>query len=193
MSEQLGWHFLYGDRLRDGRQAPPDGEWLVHDGQLEMCSAGLHWSETVLDALRYAPGTTLCRIEAGGDTLMDDDKRVSRQRKILWRMDASDLLGEFARWCALRVIHLWAAPDVVRQYLETGDESRRDAARAAARDAASASAWAVAWDAARADARASAWDAARDARDAAWDAERTEQNAKLTEMVMRAREVLGDE
>ncbi len=88
----------------------------------------------------------------------------------------------FARWCALSVIHLWDAPKVVKDYLTSGDESLRAAARAAARAARAAArdAMAAAWDAARA-ARAAAmaaWDAARaalaaiDAARAAWDAAR---------------------
>lgn len=56
-------------------------------------------------------------------------------------------LREFARWCALQVVDLWGAPQVVRQYLETGNEAARAAARAAA--------WSAAWSAAR--------DVARDA------------------------------
>ena len=77
----------------------------------------------------------------------------------------------FARWSALQVTHLWDCPDVVKQYLETGDKSIRDAAwnaaRAAARTAGRDATWA-AWNAwgARASARASA----RAAADAAWDA-----------------------
>jgi hypothetical protein len=59
------------------------------------------------------------------------------------------MLREFARWCALQVIHLWDAPDVVRQYLETGDESLRAAARAATRAAARNAARNAACDAAR--------------------------------------------
>jgi len=66
--------------------------------------------------------------------------------------------GQFARWSALRVVHLWYCPDVVKQYLETGDEGLRDAARTAVH--------AAAWNAADASARASA----RAAADAAWDA-----------------------
>ena len=42
---------------------------------------------------------------------------------------------EFARWCALQVIHLWDCPEIVRLYLETGDESIRAAAWVAAGDA----------------------------------------------------------
>jgi hypothetical protein len=112
----------------------------------------------------------------------------------------SAVLDEFARWCALSVAHLWDMPDVVRRFLETGDESIRAAARVAARDAAWArdtamdAAWvaarvaardaararAVAWSASWVAARDAAMDVARDAaRDAAWDA----QAAKLREML----------
>ncbi len=33
----------------------------------------------------------------------------------------------FARWCALQVVHLWGAPKVVKEFLETGDKRLRDA------------------------------------------------------------------
>lgn len=41
------------------------------------------------------------------------------------KVDATELLREFSRWCALQVIDMWDAPDVVRKYLETGDDSLR--------------------------------------------------------------------
>jgi len=36
-------------------------------------------------------------------------------------IDVTELLFDFARWCALQVIDLWDAPAVVREYLETGE------------------------------------------------------------------------
>ena len=103
---------------------------------------------------------------------------------IVARFDATEPLRSFARQCALDVIHLWDAPAVVRQYLETGDESLRDAARYAARAAAWDAARDAAWDAARDAAWAAAWDAARAAAwDAAWDAARASQKTKFAEMV----------
>jgi hypothetical protein len=193
--EVLAWHFV-GDALRDGRPVPADGVTLKHKGKLELCASGLHASERLIDALEYAPGPILCRVQMGGTIKKESDKLVARQRTILWRIDSTDVLRKFARQCALDVAHLWNMPPVVRQYLETGDESlsaaawsaawaaARDAARAAARDAAWAAARDAAWvaraaarDAARAAASAAAWAAARDA---AKDA----QNTRLTEMVM---------
>src|SRR5574343_1369000 len=121
------YHFV-GDNLRDGRPVPPDGEWLVHDGPVRMCESGLHASRHPLDALTYAPGVILCLVDCDDIKAEDGDKLVCRLRLIVARFDATDILRAFARQCALDVIHLWDAPQVVRDYLTTGDESLRDAA-----------------------------------------------------------------
>jgi hypothetical protein len=136
----IAYHFV-ADKLRDGRAIPPNGEWLEHTGKIEMCSAGLHASLHVADALRYAPGVALCLVELGGEIQTGDDKLVASKRRIIARFDATELLRADARASALSVIHLWKAPAVVKQYLETGDESLRTEARhAAARAAADAAA-----------------------------------------------------
>ena len=152
----LAWHFV-GDTLRDGRPVPPDGVWLVHEGEAGMCESGLHASRRPSDALQYAPGPVLCLVECKDVVDEGDDKLVCRRRRIIKRMDATDLLRTYARKCALSVIHLWDAPSCVREYLETGDDSKRLAAREAA---------AYAYAAADADA-ADAADAAAAAADAA--------------------------
>ncbi len=186
------WHFV-GPTLRDGRPIPNDGKLLRHDGELELCVSGLHASERLIDALRYAPGNTLCRVQLSGEILRDHDKLCAAERTIIWRIDADSILREFARWAALRMVYLWDAPEVVRRFLETGDEDLRAAARASASAAASAAA--RAWrNAAWAAARASAWASASAAGDAAtagawvaaWDADWAAQNEHLTEMVMKA-------
>ena len=172
------WHFV-GDTLRDGRPVPQDGKWLVHQGPLVICQSGLHASLDPFDALQYAPGPILCLVECDGDIHHQRDKLVCRRRRIVARRDATEGLRYFARMQALSVAHLWEPPDVVLDYLMTGDEVNRDAARAsawsAARDAARAVAWSAAWDAARASAWAAARDAALDAaRAVAWSAARAD-------------------
>jgi hypothetical protein len=156
----LGWHFT-STTLRDGRPIPPIGEWLEHDGDVLPCESGLHASEHPFDALQYAPGNLLHRVELTGDLTPHGkpsvDKHAGRRRKILATIDAEPLLREFAQWCA---------PQVVHHYLATGDDSLRDAAQAAA--------WAAA---------AAAWDAAAAAWDAAWAAARDAQRTKFAEMV----------
>lgn len=151
----IAYHFV-SDTLRDGRPVPADGEWLEHDGPVILCESGLHASECPFDALQYAPGGTLCLVELDGEIVSGDDKLVASRRRIVKRIDAEPLIREFARWCALQVIEHWDAPEVVRRYLESGDESLRAAARDAARGAAWAAERAAAWAAAS----AAAWAAA---------------------------------
>ena len=180
------YYWFFGDKLRDGRPIPPDGEWLEHDGPLNLCEFGLHASANPFDALQYAPGPWLAMVEIDGAVVHGDDKLCAQRRKIVKRIDATELLRKFARQRALSVIHLWDAPAVVREYLETGDESKRAAAWDAAWDAARA-AWVAAGDAAGAAAwaaRAAAWaagDAAGAARAAVWAAARQEFNRLVTE------------
>lgn len=165
------WHFV-GPTLRNGHPVPPDGVWLEYDGPLPiiMCERGLHASVDPFDALQYAPGNTLCRVTLDGDILADTDKHVATRRLIHTRRDMKSTLRAFSRRCALDVIHLWDAPLIVKEYLETGDESKQYPAGAAAWYAAWYAAWAAAGAAARAAARAAAWYAARAAAGAAaWE------------------------
>ena len=116
-------------------------------------------------------------------------------------VDAEDTLRAFARRCVLDVIDLWDAPDVVREYLETGDEDLRSAAEAATRAATWAAARNAAWDAARDATRAATQAATRAAAqaatryaaryaawDAAWDEKIEEYNGWLEEMLLNLEE-----
>ncbi len=195
----LAWHFTKGEKLRDGRPLPPNGKWLTHREPVVIGKSGFHGSRKLLDALNYAPGTMLSRVEHRGDIQEQSDKLVSRERRILWRFEADSLLRKFACEQALSVAHLWNMPSIVRLYLETQEErfraaaldaagtaawyAARAAARAAAGDAAGTAAWAAAWAAARAAAGDAAWDAARAA---AWAAA----NAKLEDMVFTEQTIL---
>ena len=161
----VGWWFSREAELPNGDgRAVIVGETLTVDAaKVVPCKYGLHASPLALDALQYAPGSLLWRVELGGRIVSHGDpidKYAASERKIIaGGIDVSPMLREFARWCALQVIDLWDAPPIVKEYLQTGDEHMR----------AAAAAWAAAWDAARAAAGAAAWDAARAA---AWAAAR---------------------
>ena len=156
---KLYYHFT-SNKLRDGRPIPPTNEWLVHEGEVIMCTFGLHASEQPYDALQYAPGHILHRVELDDVIDTQDDKVVARRRKIVATIDAAELLHAFARKQALSVIHLWNCPAITKQYLETGDVSMQYAAQNAARSAAGA---------------------AQSAADAAWSAIREQFNAVVEE------------
>lgn len=92
----IAYHFV-ADKLRDGRPIPPDGEWLIHDGPVEICRSGLHASWRASDALRYAPGLTLCLVEVGEPHESHRDKFVCSRRRITRRFDATELAIDFLR------------------------------------------------------------------------------------------------
>lgn len=148
----------------DGRK-PEVGKTHTVKCEPVLCSAGLHGSVYALDALQYAQSSRLWLVEITGSVRVGEDKVCGKRRKYIAVADVEFVLREFARKCALDVAHLWDIPAIVRQYLETGDESKRAAAWAAARD--------TAWASALAAARAAA------ARDAALAAARAAQRAWL--------------
>lgn len=84
--------------------------------------------------MQYAPGPILWRVTLSGNVVSEEDKSCAQERTYYECIDATPILREFARKCALSVIHLWDAPRIVRDYLETGDETLRDAV------------WAAVWD-----------------------------------------------
>src|SRR5574343_568575 len=193
----LAWWFEPADGLLqygDGRK-PEKG--ITHTVCVKPvpCKAGLHASVRSIDALVYARSSVLWRVQLGGAIVHDNKKCSATERTYIQRIDIEPQLREFARWCALQVIHLWDAPDVVRQYLETGDESLRDAAQAAVWDAAEDVASEAAAARAAAGAAAAAVRDARDARSAAaasavrdaesaWAAAWDAQNVELERLVL---------
>ena len=128
---EIAYHFT-GDKLRDGRPIPAVGEWIEETGELRICEKGLHASRTPFQALSFAPGFSLHKVEVREIAAETEAKLVARQRRIIATIDAKDLILSFARKQALSVIHLFDCPPILKKWLETGDESIRKEARAAA-------------------------------------------------------------
>ena len=153
------WHFLNGTKLRDGREAPPDGVPLHHEGSLALCERGLHASVDILDALRSAPGATLCRVTCES-YVESNDKLVCSTRTILWRVDEQTMcrvLVWWAFWCAERSTEAASWSTEAAEAAEAAAEAVVWAAEAAAWSAA------VVWAAEAAASRsAEAWSAEQD-------------------------------
>ena len=185
--------FQYGD----GRKIIVGKSHSVKDTP-ELCAHGLHASPTILQALQYAPGPVLYAVEVTRHIDTQADKFCGQRRKYLrGGYNISSVLRKFARDCALSVAHLWEMPNVVREFLTTGDETLRYAARSAAesdawsaaRSAAESAAWSAAesaaWSAAQSAAWYAAWYAAESAaRYAAWSAARSSQSILLENLVL---------
>jgi len=207
----LAWHFLSEDKrlgYGDGRLVEV-GQTLECKGKPELCSNGMHGSVRLIDALYYANGPIVCRVEIDGDVIEDTDKLCGRRRTVLWMLNATRILHEFACTCAEDALALVERPDersvaaiaAKRRWLngEITDEEL-DSARAAAWDAARAawdaalasrSALRAARDAARA-ARAAARSALRAARDAARAARAAARSASRAASLAAAGAAVGD-
>jgi hypothetical protein len=166
-----GWHFCSGNKLRDGTPLVVGKTYTVK-GPLVMCEHGLHWSRRIIDALQYAPGDTICLVEAWGYVQELEDKGVSTHRKVLAKVSGKKLLRLFACDCAEEVLTLckvtdkrsWAAIEVSRRYAN-GKATKEELA--------------AAWSAALSAALSAAWSAAR-------SAARSAQNDRLTALVLKA-------
>ena len=179
------WHFA---AMKDGKPVMRDGT-IIEPGKRYtvpkaiLCKSGFHGSARAIDALQYAPGSWVSKRDID-EVIRGYDKVCGLACVHTDGFDATDVLRKFARLCALDVIDLWDAPEIVVRYLKTGDESIRIAAWDAARAAAKASATDAARAAARYAARYAAWDAAWDAAKAvATDAVWGKQNRRLTRML----------
>ena len=137
MKTQLAWWFCAQDKLPhgDGRMVQVG---LTHkiEPPIVPCERGLHASATVREALQYAPGSILYRVKLGGTIVAANDKFAASSRKYLARIDANAIIHAWGRACAFEMVHLWDCPHVVSDYLRTGDETLRSAARSAAWNAA---------------------------------------------------------
>ncbi len=205
------WHFVANNRklgYGDNRLVETGRTYKVK-GEISLCRNGMHGSKRIIDALKYAPGSIVCRVDITGEIVKGNDKIVGRSRKVLWMMNIENILHEFACRCAEDALALIKKPDLrsiaaiqaKRDWLAGKiSDNELAAARNAARGAAWDAAWAVARAAAKDAARAAAKDAARAAvrdaawtvadaaaRDATWAAARDKQNKRLTAMVCAAR------
>jgi hypothetical protein len=149
MDKILAWHFLPDDgRLANrNRRKVEVGKTYSVRWPIAICENGMHGARRLIDALSYAPGAVVERVEIWGDVVEHNDKLCGRHRKCLALVDVTRLLHEFAcdvaedalKMAKVKDKRSWAAIEMKRKWLKgkaTNDEL------AAAGDAA----WDAAWD-----------------------------------------------
>ena len=197
MSESvLAWHFLRPSRIpgAGSRKRPlyVGHLWRVK-GPPVLCKHGLHASERILDALRYAPGPVACHVEVGGTIVRAFRKLAGTRRRILamgdityllhtWACDVAKQTGQQAGMMDSRSL---AALDYKRRWLQkdaTNDESATattwQSAWAAAYGIARESAWATAWATVKGAADSDAWESA-------WESAWADLNADLEQKALK--------
>ena len=166
------WHFCNGWKLRDGTKLEVGKTYTV-DTRLIVCVNGLHASRKMLDAVTYAPGNVLCKVELWGDTIEQSDKLCSSHRLVICAADVTDMLHEFAcvigehtlacygnddprSWAAIEAKRAWIAGQITNKQLDDACDVAHTAACAPAYTAAYAAARSAAMAATSA-ADAAAW------------------------------------
>jgi len=209
----LAWHFVKDDGTNRLGVKEKVGKWYRVEGEIVPCANGLHGSVRLIDALKYSPGAVLRRTEHRGTIVEHDGEKIaSSERRVLWQIDATKLLHEFACrcaegalkaekvtdercWNAIKVKRAWLAGKATDEELSAANaacNAAQDAANAAcyaAKSAAHSAAYCAAYCAAQ-DAAYAAYCAAQDVANAAYcaacNAAKSAQNKRLTSMVMRA-------
>ena len=177
------WHFAaINDNgqpiMRDGTLIEIGKRYEI-EGEPELCARGYHGSLRAIDALKYAPGAWVSLRPLDG-VIEGDDKAVGKSFMQQKGADATEVLREFARLCALDVVHMWDAHQVVIDYLKTGDKSLRDAVIDASKNCAWNPTMAATWNAAMAAESDAAWSAASAI---AVDVAKEKQNQRLEKML----------
>lgn len=191
-----GWHFLPQNKrlgYGDGRVVRAGCAYKMRGKTPMLYWAGMHASQRLLDALRLASGPIACRVEVWGDLKIDDKRICGTHRRVIWMVDATDVLHRFACRVAKNALtknnitdeRCWRAINTKLKWLkgEATDadlDAAQDAALDAALDATRYAAIAVVLAATDVAARAAATSAARYA---AWATARTKQNRTLTSMI----------
>lgn len=144
----LAWHWCRdfgGEALRRDLVIITPGETEHHDGPLVLCESGLHASTSLLDAMVYAPGGILRRVECDGEVVerKRGDKLVCSMRRELWRVPWSvvgPVVVRWAAWCGRRTIRRATVSTSYMAFLAVAScGAAREAARHAASDAGYAS------------------------------------------------------
>ncbi len=180
------------------------GEWIKHEGEIELCNEGLHACRTALQSLSYVYGDKWFIVEAKGKFKEEKgDKFVCSEMRLVKELPINKIVKLFAIRCAKRCLkhyekeypndkRVFAAIEGAELYLDKKIKlpelkkridaawSARSAAWSAARSAESAAR--SAWSAESA-ARSAAWSAARSAWSAARSAEKKWQEKELEKII----------
>ena len=153
-----GWWFARRDEEGEVRLPHGDGrivrvgETLSVPGGIVLCRHGLHASAYARDALAYAPGPILCRVQLSGQIVRGDDKAAASERTTLAMVDATRTLRLFAAAVAYSALFVerhfgrepdsrsWAAVDTLCRHVAG---AATDAELSAAWSAAESAAWSV--------------------------------------------------
>lgn len=123
MTNVLGWRFIYSNA-----NLPPVNLWLGRHKKSKFYNREFGASEQLIDALKHADGSILCRVECRDVFEENPSKSFYNHCKIIWAIESKDLLCEFAQNEAYKLLKMWNYTPEVKDYLKTSSkETKRKA------------------------------------------------------------------
>jgi hypothetical protein len=173
------------------------GKWYKEEN-IKICERGFHACKTARDTFEYIYGDKFFIVEYRGEVIVEGDKLVASEMRLVQEIPLEKVAKRFAIWCAKQclcyfekeypndkrpVLAIQAAEDylygkITLEELSAAGDAAWAAGDAGAARAARAAAGDAAWAAARAAACAAAW--------AAGDAARAAQNKELKRLIKEA-------
>ena len=109
MTSLLAWHGCRANgttRYLKVKEVVGVKTFLV--GNVELCSNALHGSIRAVDMLRFSEGLWIKRTLHEGTIIHDSDKFGSSERTVIGETDATQVVVDWAFWCANRAVHIHA-------------------------------------------------------------------------------------
>ena len=109
MTSLLAWHGCRADgTTRHLKIKERVGVKTLLAGDVELCRNALHGSMRAVDMLRFSEGLWVKRTLHEGKILHDTDKIGSSERTVVAETDATQVVVDWAFWCADRAVRVHA-------------------------------------------------------------------------------------
>jgi len=123
MTSLLAWHGTRADgTTRHLKVKELVGVKTLLAGDVELCKNALHGSLRAVDMLRYSEGLWIKRTLHEGTILHDADKFGSSERTVVAEADATQVVVDWAFWCADRAVRVHAVTALRRAGMNTAGE-----------------------------------------------------------------------
>ena len=123
MTTLLAWHGTRADgTTRHLKIKEVVGVKTFLAGNVELCANALHGSVRAVDMLRYSEGLWIKRTLHEGTILHDTDKIGSSERTVVAEADATQVVLDWAFWCADRAVRVHAVTALRRAGMNTEAE-----------------------------------------------------------------------
>ena len=144
MTSLLAWHGTRADGTTKHLKVKElVGVKTLLAGDVELCKNALHGSVRAVDMLRFSEGLWIKRTLHEGKILLAADKIGSSERTVVAEADATQVVVDWAFWCADRAVRIHAVTALRQAGMDTEAEKLVSLATITDKKSADAASWAL--------------------------------------------------